>query len=413
MGRYNPSKYLEVFYRWLPSQGSVFGAIMPFMVATLAVNVVLLVLKSEFKTKVGLPLSAHSIFGFLLSFLLVMRTTMAYQRYMEGYAAMSLMVRSARTATREILVAGSSGSDASVARCVRYIKAYLFVATKHLRSEALELEEVPDGLLTARETNYLAPRSRRSLLIIGWLAIEVEALHSMSAISDMHRLHLLNHLQALTDAFMGATRARAMFIPFPFAQVFIVSLTLYCFSLPIVLIPIFGRWSVALTAFACFVIFGTAEVARRLESAFEQYSGFEPIPLDLIITAAFDDIDAYVAQFSDFRRGLTFHRKALDDAEAVDDATRGTWIGLNSLAPEELGPPGEMTEAENVALGMAIETDTVPHEISVAVSELVELDEALERARSAAGSGMSSVNGSVAPDEHEQPMVPNESTMEP
>ncbi|KNC47322.1 uncharacterized protein AMSG_03755 [Thecamonas trahens ATCC 50062] len=303
--------WYQVLYQWLPRHESILFSILPQMVAAVGLSVFWTVLVKTTDASLSVPNSAHRAFGFVLGFLLVMRTSISYQRYTEGFSQLGALGKVVRNVTREVALLAVGEDDALVGRFTRYAKLFMVLVMMHLRSEVdiTTPGSLVHTLVSPDELTYLATRKRRPLLVVGWMSIEVAVLKSKAFISEREYLHIMAYMESMTSEFVACTKVKAMPLPFCYAQIFFVSLCFYVFTVPMAFVEDYGWATPVVSAFVSFTMFGIWAVSVHME---EPYLDFlhvhETVPMTRILHSTILDVDAITRQITDWTYGATRHR---------------------------------------------------------------------------------------------------------
>lgn len=127
-----------------------------------------------------LPLT-RSVLGTCLSFLTVFVTNMSMGRFWEARSDVGSICNHTRSLARKLLfttddLARANDADrATIATLLRYERAFFALLLQDLRS-IHDLDILPEALLLASEKQRLPPVRRRSLMILGWMAVQVRQL---------------------------------------------------------------------------------------------------------------------------------------------------------------------------------------------------------------------------------------------
>lgn len=213
----------------------------------------------------GIPLTLkplpHSLVGVALGMLLVFRTNASYDRYWEGRKQWGGVVNASRNLVRVAAVhAGRAEGLAGM------VAAYAFALKQHLRRDA-RLNEL-DGLIPEELHRSAADSLNPPLLIAremsAWTAT---ALASERLIPEVGKV-IEGYIGELLDH-QGACE-RILKTPVPFAYTVHIRqlLTIYLLSLPLVLVPETGWWSLPAMAFISFGLLGIEEAGVEIEDPF-------------------------------------------------------------------------------------------------------------------------------------------------
>jgi len=212
-----------------------------------------------------MDVTVFSLLGIVLSILLVFRTNSAYDRWWEGRIHWGALVNH----SRNLAVMGATCFPED-ARRERHELALGIANFSLTLKEHLRKGPVLDELIG------LDPESRRKY---------AEAEHLPATLSlEMHRLvervyrkgdmtgeDVLNfkpHLQALLDICGACERIRKTPIPFSYSIYLRFFILAYSLMLPLVLVPLYGFWSVPIGVLIFFAFAGIQLMAEEIEDPF-------------------------------------------------------------------------------------------------------------------------------------------------
>merc|ERR550537_737248 len=90
----------------------------------------------------------------------------------------------------------------------------------------------------------------------------------MKNITYMEFLSMNKDLSGMIGAFNGVDKVHTVQIPFPYAQMITLLMSLYCFFAPFMLVTYFGYWTFIPASFLTCAQFGINEVAIEIEDPF-------------------------------------------------------------------------------------------------------------------------------------------------
>jgi len=286
---------------------------------------------------------AYTITGTSVAFLLVFRSVISYNRFWEGRGHLGGIMAHARDFSRQVafcvrLDDGPQGVERDIAveerkhsqqgerpelgvyveasgvreymlgmhgfRRLQMIRQLLIVwrlIVQHLRDEHDEKsveqlhfshadhKSAPKTLVTPNVEELLKSKKRRPLVAIAMLSWYLEQEYKTKTITYMEYLSMNANLSGLINGFNGVDKVHNVPIPFPYAQMTILLLCLYCFSSPFMLVSYFSWWTFIPAAVVTVAFFGINEVAIEIEDPF----GLDEndLPLDQMGDALKDDCE--------------------------------------------------------------------------------------------------------------------------
>jgi len=246
------------------------------------------------------PISSdiYTYVGLCLGYLLVFRTTLSYSRFWEGRGHLGTMVKNARDLGRQAnlyLSTQEKGVYELKEDFQRLLKVYYATVRMHLRKECKE--EKLDGdktishLLDPHEKEFFRSHQRWPLVSIAMMSNRLGKLHKSGGIPFMTFDSLNNCLSELISAFNGVDKVASTPLPFPYAQVIYVLISLYCISTPFVLVDLYGLGMVFLTPLFFLAFFGLNAIGLEIEDPF----GYDAndLPLDAFERAINADLDMF------------------------------------------------------------------------------------------------------------------------
>lgn len=150
-------------------------------------------------------------------------------------------------------------------------------------------KSAPKTLVTPNVEELLKSKKRRPLVAIAMLSWYLEQEYRTKTITYMEYLSMNANLSGLINGFNGVDKVHNVPIPFPYAQMTILLLCLYCFSSPFMLVSYFSWWTFIPAAVVTVAFFGINEVAIEIEDPF----GLDEndLPLDQMGDALKDDCE--------------------------------------------------------------------------------------------------------------------------
>ena len=249
----------------------------------------------------SVPPLTCSVLGTCLSFLSVFITNMSMGRFWEARGDVGRICNHTRSLARKLLftaddLARANEADrATIAMLLRYERAFFALLVQDLRS-IHNLDIVPETFLLPSEKQRLLPVRRRSLMILGWMAVQVRQLVRAGKITERHEVMLMAHLDEMSTGYHGCTKIKSQPMPFSYAQLAAMLTLIFCVTVPVTFMGSFGWFLVAPTFVMGMVYFGINTVANQLADPFGTES--DDINLDGFATQIQEDLDGYVRNWS-------------------------------------------------------------------------------------------------------------------
>jgi putative membrane protein len=227
-----------------------------------------------------LPAVAHTMIGVALGLLLVFRTNASFDRWWEGRKLFGTIVNRTRDLGRQLRGYASSTeqSRATAEVMVRRIDLYFALAIQSLRDES-DLTAL-GTLITSEEKAALEGKKTRALVVLSWITSGLDELARTGTLSEIRLLAMDANLTVLTDSYSGCERIARTPVPFAYAHHIKLFVSLFCFTVPFVLVDGL-RWATpVVAAVLAYALFGIDEIGVEIEDPF----GYDPndLPSDRI-----------------------------------------------------------------------------------------------------------------------------------
>lgn len=329
-------------------EGSIFDNIAHKIFATFVISLVAALLHESslkwFSAEGGVPpvnALAYTITGSSIAFLLVFRSVISYNRFWEGRGHLGGLMENARDFARQTafcvrLDDGPADVDRDVVeqsrkdtqegkrteygdyvdatgvredmqrmhgfrrlQMCRQLLVFWRLMIQHVRDEHgpeyvervlySTVDERKKVVVTPHVEELLKKKKRRPLVAISMLSWYLQQEYKSKNITYMEYLSMDNNLTQLIAGFNGVDKVHNVPIPFPYAQMISLLMSLYCFTAPFMFVASFG-WATFLPA--CFLttsFFGINEVAIEIEDPFG--TDENDLPLDVMGNALKDDCE--------------------------------------------------------------------------------------------------------------------------
>lgn len=215
----------------------------------------------------------HTVLGVALSMLIVFRTTSSNSRYWEGRGHWGMLVNQSRSLVRIAHVWAGPADDLA-----RLVAAYVLSIKQVLRDD-LNLEELAHylpGSLFERVRSVGNPPTRLARAMEEW----VHEKQITGKIDTRTAQLMTNCITIMVDQQGACEKIHKTPLPFIYASLIKLSITLYVFSLPFVLIEKVGFAAPAIAALVALGMLGIEDAGVEIEDPF----GLEPndLPLEQI-----------------------------------------------------------------------------------------------------------------------------------
>lgn len=364
MIEYDNTKMLSIMFTM---RGSIFDDVLPKMIITTIISLAASALYLHggmFASDSGVdPISplAFTLVGVMISFLLVFRSKVSYDRFWEGRGHLGAAMAEARNLARHIASCirdddgpegvglrdvdtgikvatmlqpkgygpNIGGYDKESGLPVAYTKMcgvrrmqmlrslviYWRLLVNHLQDRTGEedvkkiwqnvREVAPPGecprefaaahrtITTPHNEFVLGRYARRPLVAVGMLTWCIRNEYRNCKLTHIDFLAMEQRLQGLIVAFNGVDKLHATPIPFPYAQMLLVLLMMFCFGAPFMFVTLgFGWFTLCPSLLLSLAFFGTNEVALQLEDPFG--TDENDLPMNKMGNALKDDCDMFL-----------------------------------------------------------------------------------------------------------------------
>ena len=280
---YQRRNWFQVIFRY-------YGTVLPRVLGRVAMvamlSLVLTLLKQDafpwieekFQFNINIPYLdpiGHTVLGVALGMLIVFRTNSSNGRYLDGRSHWGMLINQSRSLVRIGHVWAGPADDLA-----RLVTAYVLAVKQVLRDD-MNLEELAHylpGRLYERICSVGNPPTRVARAIEEW----IHEKQLIGKIDTRTAAVMQNLLNLMVDQQGGCEKIHKTPLPFIYASLIKMSLTLYVFSLPFVLIEKVGFAAPAIAALVALGMMGIEEAGVEIEDPF----GLEPndLPLEQLCT---------------------------------------------------------------------------------------------------------------------------------
>lgn len=267
-------------------QGSVITTILPWILFFSGYGF-LIALLDYHKLHIPLPKIGNGVpnivlsFNLILSLLLIFRTNTAHERYWEGRKFWGSLVNTVRNLARGIwiVIEERKASDrAEKKAALRLVVAFAVAMKLHLRREPVNKELMT--LISSSQYSQLKETNHPPLEIAFWIGDYLQYQYKCNLINVDQLTNSQKLVDDLVDILGGCERILKTPMPLIYSIYLKQLLVIYCLVLPIELVSGLDWWTIPVTAFISFILFGLEEIGSELENPF----GNDPndLPLDVI-----------------------------------------------------------------------------------------------------------------------------------
>ncbi|CAE7949254.1 unnamed protein product [Symbiodinium sp. KB8] len=226
--------------------------------------------------------TGHALLVSALGLLLVFRTNTAYSRFWEGRQIWQRILDLGRDVSRyAILFRTEMGPNTSAHVC-RLVQAFPYCMIEHLRgkkdramrSKLERLIGAKGELASNVQHDYTLPMSsNRPLFIVNQLAHAVRSVPNgegpQAMYTNRERSQLMQNLEKLSSTIGACERLVQTPVPLSYVRHTSRFLSLFMLTLPFALVDVLGPYTVPVTCFASWALFGIFEIGLVIEDPFQ------------------------------------------------------------------------------------------------------------------------------------------------
>lgn len=237
------------------------------------------------------------VYNLVLGLLLVFRTNNSYDRLWEGRKAWGDVVVNVRNLARTIQLCVPVTTEPEKARrqaVLTMLPGFAVAMKLHLRDIADNQDLAP--YFAPPQLQQLAQSRHRPLQVLIWIQDYLQQEFQQGRIDTVRLLEVNQLLNTLIQGLTACERIRQTPLPRPYVVYLRRLILLYCLSLPVVVAPKVGVWTVAVALLVGFILLGMEELGRQLEDPF----GLDPddLPLDQICTMLTENVQMIAGDMS-------------------------------------------------------------------------------------------------------------------
>ena len=260
MIKYNPKIWLKHIFKFYKSD--TLKILLPEIILMGTYTGVICYIELNYSSNLSYfknAISMHTMVGFVLSLLLVFRTNTAYDRWWEGRKLWGQLVNVSRNAA--IKCHNMIKDDKANETLKKYISAFPVILKDHLlkRSNTPYIEEI-------MERNDVLVHNP-SFLVNKIYAVLNDQLKK-NEISQEQFMILDKEFSQYLEITGACERIKNTPIPFSYSIFIKKFIFIYCFTLPIGLVPDFYYWSVPFSMFIFYVLVSIEILAEEVEDPF-------------------------------------------------------------------------------------------------------------------------------------------------
>lgn len=241
----------------------------------------------------GVSEKAHGLVSVALGLLLVFRTNASYDRFWEGRKLWGTIVNASRNLVRAASV-HLRDEPVLLERIVRRAIAFPWACMHRLRdapdaATALGRQGTP---LPAGDLATLAGSNHVPLALAARITEDLREARDRGRLSDYLLGVVDQNVQILIDCIGGCERIHRTPLPFAYVVHLRRALILYCFSLPFILVQIFGWWTIFITLLVSYILLGIEEIGVEISDPFGEDDN--DLPLEAICQTIEDNLRPYL-----------------------------------------------------------------------------------------------------------------------
>jgi putative membrane protein len=236
----------------------------------------------------AIPITAHTLLGIALSFLLVLRTNSSYERFWEGRKLWGGIVNETRNLAR--LACVHLASDVPLRNdVVRWTIAYAYSCMHRLQNTPVLADlksRLGDEANSAAAAEHVPLAISRRITELLWQAKQ------RGLVSDYVMTHIDQNTQLLIDYLGGCERIHRTPLPFAYVVHLRRAIIVYTFTLPFALYKDFGWLTVVVTFLVAYLFYGIEEIGVTIENPFEGQDN--DLPLEQICATIDRNLSAMI-----------------------------------------------------------------------------------------------------------------------
>jgi ion channel-forming bestrophin family protein len=221
----------------------------------------------------AIPITAHTLLGAALSFLLILRTNSSYDRFWEGRKLWGAIVNETRNLAR--LACVHLQSDVALRNnVVQWTIAFAYSCMHRLR-HTTGLDEMQsrlgeDALAASAAEHVPLEISRR-------ISALLRQAREQGLIGDYVMMQIDQNVQLLIDYVGGCERIHRTPLPFAYMVHLRRAIIVYTFTLPFALYKDFGWLAIVVTFLVAYLFYGIEEIGVTIEDPFEKEDNDLPL----------------------------------------------------------------------------------------------------------------------------------------
>eukprot|EP00439_Symbiodinium_sp_Y106_P069499 s2509_g11.t5 len=226
--------------------------------------------------------TGHALLVSALGLLLVFRTNTAYSRFWEGRQIWQRILDLGRDVSRYAILFRTEMGPKTSAHVCRLVQAFPYCMIEHLRgkkdramrSKLERLIGAKGELASNVQHDYTLPMSsNRPLFIVNQLAHAVRSVPNgegpQAMYTNRERSQLMQNLEKLSSTIGACERLVQTPVPLSYVRHTSRFLSLFMLTLPFALVDVLGPYTVPVTCFASWALFGIFEIGLVIEDPFQ------------------------------------------------------------------------------------------------------------------------------------------------
>jgi putative membrane protein len=275
----------------LDIKGSMVREIILRVLSCVAFSVLVVALHVSGYAALDIHIQAHILVGSVLGLLLVFRTNSAYDRFWEGRKLWGSIVNECRNLARQSSVL-LAADPARASRIIRWLVAFAWLTMHHLRRR-VDRQAIIDHLVEDEMHQALAT-SHPPLKAMRQITRELAEARKAGLLSDYTQMAMDQNVQLLVDFLGGCERIRNTPTPFAYVVHLRRALIVYCFTLPMALVELFGWHTIPIVLVVAYTMFGVEEIGVEIEEPFGDDDN--DLPLERICRTIEDNLQSILLE---------------------------------------------------------------------------------------------------------------------
>lgn len=213
---------------------------------------------------IEIPLTVHSLLGFVVSLLLVFRTNSAYERWWEARKLLGNLNDNCRYLVIKARSYGKLGLDERY-RLAEWVAAYVWSIKEHMRDR---IHDYSAELVPVDHRAAYSKSEHKPIFLMNRLADFFTTLTAQGRLNNHELQTIESALKPMGDLVGGCERIKGTPIPLAYTLHLRRIILLYVMTLPIGLIHDYRWWTIPVTMITFYIMAGIEYIGEEIEEPF-------------------------------------------------------------------------------------------------------------------------------------------------